>query len=128
MGASPAYGWFTGIIKITGAALLVFRQTTTLGALILLAALSNIVVLNLSYDVPAKLFAIHLFLTSIFLLWPDRKRLSELLIFNRSTKLVKLDSPAILPHLGRVRSVLKGGIIVLLISPMVWQQAWYVRD
>jgi hypothetical protein len=127
MGASPAYGWFVGIVEITGASLLLFRRTTTLGALVLLAALGNIVVLNLAYDVPAKLFAMHLFGTTLFLLWPDRHRLLNLLVLNRATVSVELDSPPALKRLGRARPLLKGAIVALLIAPITWQQVAYVR-
>lgn len=51
----PIVGWyamFTGFGKSIGAFLLFFRRTTTLGALILIAVLSNVALLNYVFDVP----------------------------------------------------------------------------
>jgi hypothetical protein len=50
-GSSIAYSMFTGVIEAVGGALLFNRRTTTLGALVSLGALSQVVALNLSYYV-----------------------------------------------------------------------------
>lgn len=80
MGYSYAYSFFTGVAEVAGSVLLLFRRTTTLGALILTAVLSNVVMLNLCYDIPVKQLSIHLLLFSIAILIPDRKRLAALLM------------------------------------------------
>ena len=59
MGYSPLYNLFSGAVECA-AALLFFRATTTLGALLSVAAMSNVLLLNLCYDVPVKLGAAHL--------------------------------------------------------------------
>ena len=51
MGSSTAYSMFTGVIEAVGGALLFNRRTTTLGALVSLGSLSQVLALNLSYDV-----------------------------------------------------------------------------
>lgn len=78
MGYSYAYSFFSGLAEVVGSFLLLFRRTTTLGALILIAVMSNVVMLNLCYDIPVKLLSIHLLLFSIALLIPDRERLAKL--------------------------------------------------
>jgi hypothetical protein len=52
---------------VVGGALLLFRRTTTAGALVLIAVLTNIVTLNFSCDVPVKLFSSHLLLMAVSL-------------------------------------------------------------
>ena len=54
MGASRGYTIFAGIVETTGGVLLLTRRTATLGALISAAAMSNVLMLNLAYDVNVK--------------------------------------------------------------------------
>lgn len=68
MGASIPYVIFTGVAEMLGGLLLVARRTTLLGALVCIAVMSNVVMLNLSYDVPVKLHSSHLLLMAVS--WP----------------------------------------------------------
>jgi len=78
MGSAPAYEIFTGCAEAAGGLLLIVPRTATLGALISLAATIQVFMLNMTYDVPVKLFAFHLILLSCFLLAPDVPRLVRL--------------------------------------------------
>jgi len=84
IGASPAYEIFAGGAELLGGILLTFPRTTTLGALVCLADLTQVFVLNMTYDVPVKLLSFHLILLSLFLLAPDGKRLVNLFLLNRA--------------------------------------------
>jgi hypothetical protein len=86
MGFSTVYQIFTGIGEALGSFLLVFRRTTTLGALLLCAVLSNVALLNYTFDVPVKLFSSNLLLMAFFVLAPDAKRLFDVLVRNRGTQ------------------------------------------
>ena len=55
MGASESYTMFVGFAELIAGVLLFPRKTSTLGALMSLGVLSNVVALNFSYDVPVKL-------------------------------------------------------------------------
>src|SRR4030095_7643936 len=55
MGYSSAYVIFAGVSESLGALLLFFRRTTTLGALVLTAVMTNVVAMNLCFDVCVKL-------------------------------------------------------------------------
>lgn len=90
IGYSASYSFFAGATEVLGGVLVLFRRTTTLGALIILAVMLNIEVLNLSYDVPVKLYAAHLLLMALVLLAPDLKRLADLFLLNRPTQPVDL--------------------------------------
>ena len=83
MGASVPYTIFGGLTEWTGGALLLFRRTMRLGALIGIAALTNVVMLNFCYDVPVKQFSAHLLAMAVFLAAPDLRRLADLLVLNR---------------------------------------------
>ncbi len=83
IGASPAYEVFAGCAEMLGGILLILPRTTMLGALVCLADMTQVFMLNMTYDVPVKLFSFHLILMSLFLLAPDIKRLLDLFFFNR---------------------------------------------
>jgi uncharacterized membrane protein YphA (DoxX/SURF4 family) len=87
MGSAPAYQTFTGCVELTGGLLLIVPLTTTFGALISLAAMIQVFVLDLTYDVPAKRFAFHVILLSCFLLAPNVPRLVRFLLLGRTTSL-----------------------------------------
>lgn len=84
MGHSPAYNMFTGGIEVLGAVLVLFRRTSTLGALLLLAALSQVLMLNFTYDVPVKTFSVHLIVMAAFVAAPDVRRVAAVLVMNRA--------------------------------------------
>jgi hypothetical protein len=84
MGSSPAYVFFSGLAETVGAVLLLFRRTTTLGALVLIAALSNVALLNFCYDVCVKIHSVHYLAMAVFLLLPDLGRLVGVLLLDRA--------------------------------------------
>ena len=84
MGFSTVYQVFTGIGEALGSFLILFRRTTTLGALLLCGVLANVALLNYTFDVPVKLFSTNLLLMAIVLAAPDAKRLVDVLVLNRS--------------------------------------------
>ena len=83
IGASPAYEIFAGTAELLGGILLIVPRTTTLGALIGLADMIQVFMLNMTYDVPVKLFSFHLILMSLFLLVPELPRLVGFFFRNR---------------------------------------------
>ncbi|MGA9530246.1 MAG: hypothetical protein WBS24_19180, partial [Terriglobales bacterium] len=86
VGASPAYETFAGSAEMLGGILLIFPRTTLLGALVALADMTQVFVLNMTYDVPVKLFSFHLLLMSFFLLIPDLRRLLDFFFGNRNVE------------------------------------------
>ncbi len=85
MSASRSYTIFAGTVEMLGGILLFVPRLVTLGALIAIGAMTNVFVLNMSYDVPVKLFSFHLLLLSIFMVAPDLPRLAGFLILNQAT-------------------------------------------
>lgn len=83
MGASPIYTFFAGAVELLGGVLLIVPQLTTLGALISAAAMSNVFMLNIGYDVPVKIFTFNLVMMAVVLVLPDLQRLADFFVFNR---------------------------------------------
>lgn len=83
IGASRSYEIFIGCSEILGGLLVMIPRTALLGALVCLADTIQVFVLNMTYDVPVKLFSFHLVLMALFLLAPDAPRLVNLFFRNR---------------------------------------------
>jgi len=83
VGAAPAYEIFAGSAEMLAGILLLFPRTTTLGALVCLVDSTYIFTLNMTYDVPVKLFSFHLILMCLFLLAPEISRLADFFLRNR---------------------------------------------
>ncbi len=90
MGVSTAYNIFAGAAEMIGGLLLTVRRTTLLGALVSLGAVSNIVALNFFYDVPVKLFSLHLLAMAVFLILPDLRRLIDVFVLGRRVEPVEI--------------------------------------
>jgi hypothetical protein len=84
MGYSTTYNMFLGLSEALGGALLFFRRTTTLGALITSGIMLQVFLLNVSYGVCVKLMSAHLLLMAIALAIPDARRLLDAVVLGRA--------------------------------------------
>lgn len=91
-GYSYGYNVFMGIAE-SAALLLLFRRTTTFGALLTLAALTNVMAVNFNYDVHAKMYPTALFLMAVFLLLKDLKRLLSFFFTGQAISLPVIKAP-----------------------------------
>jgi hypothetical protein len=99
IGASPAYEMFAGSAELLGGILLILPWTTItmIGALVCAADMTQVFMLNMTYDVPVKLFSFHLLLMALFLLAPEFQRLADFFFRNRNV------APSSQPDLFRTR-------------------------
>jgi hypothetical protein len=81
IGAAPLYEMFTGWAEMLAGILLLTPRTTTLGTLICLADMTQVFVLNMTYDIGVKQISFHLILLSLFLLAPEFQRLMEFFFY-----------------------------------------------
>ena len=95
IGASPSYEMLTGWVEVSAAVLLFIPHTAILGSVLALFASTQIFALNMTYDVPVKLFLFHLIVMSLFLLAPELRRILNVLLFDRVAE------PSTVPPLGR---------------------------
>ncbi|TAE22215.1 MAG: hypothetical protein EAZ91_24085 [Cytophagales bacterium] len=86
IGYSAPYQFFSGAVEVLTGLLLLWRRTATLGAFVGATVFMNVMVLNLCYDIPVKLFSIHLFAFCNLLLLSDTGRLLDFFVFNQPTK------------------------------------------
>jgi len=83
IGAAPAYEIFAGSAELLGGLLLIFPRTATIGALVCLADLIEVFLLNMTYDVSVKILSFHLILISLLLLQPEFSRLTRFFLLNQ---------------------------------------------
>lgn len=120
MGFSAFYTSFTGIVEVTAGLLLFFRRTRTLGALIVAGAMTNVLMLNLSYDVPVKLGAFQVLFLALVLLAPELGRLADFFFFNRPAQPADLGPHLTGKNLRRWSLVVKTFLIGSLLIYLAW--------
>lgn len=85
IGIVPWYQVFAGVVEVTAGALLLFRRTRTIGAILLFGALGDIVYVNFAYDGGVHVYSSYFVLLAAFLLVDDLPRLYNLFIRERLT-------------------------------------------
>jgi uncharacterized membrane protein YphA (DoxX/SURF4 family) len=83
MGVSRTYSIFTGLLEIVAALLLFFRRTQLLAACIATAIMFNVLLLNISFDISVKLYAMFLLLLCLLLLVPYVKNLYAFFLLHK---------------------------------------------
>ena len=74
-GYSQAYTFFGGLAEATAGVLLLWRRTATLGALLAMAVMTNVVMLNFCYDVCVKLYSMQLLVIATLIASPQLRRM-----------------------------------------------------
>jgi len=105
MGYSAAYTIFSGAAEVLSGTLLLFRRTTTLGALASAAVLLNIVMLNSCYDVPVKLYSSNLLFAALFLAGADLPRLWRVFVLNKPARPLNLDAVLFRSRAARIATI-----------------------
>jgi hypothetical protein len=121
VGYSAPLEIFSGFAETAGAFFLLFRRTTPLGALICVVMMSNVALMDFSYDVSVKMLAVHFLAMCVFLLAHDSKRLLSVLALNRPAPARDLDADALPISGARLKPavrVLKYLIVLYVMVPV----------
>ncbi len=128
MGASVPYSVFAGLGELVGGLLLTLRRTTLLGALICIGVMSNVVMMNFSYDVPVKMYSSHLLLLAVFLAAHDLRRLANLLVLNRPTEAEEVRPLFRKKGLARTATALAAIFILYMTSTALYESYKVVEE
>lgn len=116
IGYSKGYEFFSGLMEVFVGVFLLYRRTVVLGALLGVGVFANVFLLNISYDIPVKIFSFQLLFASIFLCLNDLKRISQFLFLNKSVAPDNSwDIPYFKPWVNPTRIILKS-IFVLVFA------------
>ena len=120
VGASTPYQIFTGCAEMASGILLLFPQTTLLGALIGMADMLQVFVLNMTYDFGLKQISLHYLLMFTFLLAPDARRLANVLVLNRLAEPSSQRDLFATPRANRIARVAQVAFGIYLIGMFTW--------
>src|SRR5271167_220907 len=94
LGVNPAYEIAAGAVEVAAALLLFFRRTALVGAILTCFVMSNVLLFDLFFDVPVKIYAAHLVLFSIAVIVPDFRSLRDFFWRHSPASLTSLWDPA----------------------------------
>ena len=83
IGYSSPYQVFSGVMEVIAGVLLLYRRTTTFGVLFATTVFLNVMMLNLCYDIPVKIYSMHIVVCCLFLAANEWKRILNFFILNR---------------------------------------------
>lgn len=111
MGSSYSYNLFMGSMELFPAFLILFKRTRTIGLIISLGVLINVLAINLSFDISVKLFVSFLLIVTTYLLIPSLKPLWQV-FFQTKSVIVEPGSP----HSYFDKSFLLKTVLLILIT------------
>lgn len=104
---SPVYSTIAGVMELSVIVLLCFRRTATLGALLCLPVMANVMLLNLCYGVIVKLYSIMIVASALVLVLYDARRIVDALILRRAVPAGPLAPPFRSRRLNQARWLVK---------------------
>jgi hypothetical protein len=118
---SRPYAFFGGLMELVVVVLLCFRRTATLGAVLCLAVMTNVAIMNYAYGVPVKLYSTMIVLSAAVLLLYDARRLWAVFITNDSVP--RVERPGFYDRIPRwvqwtTKGALVGSVFVSSIAAM----------
>jgi hypothetical protein len=121
-GYSGSYNLFMGLAKSAPLPLL-SRRTMRLGSPLTVATVGNVVAVNVSYDVLAKMYTSAMLLMAPFLLRPKLSRLKRFFVDGDAVSLKPIEAPVLKTRRMRVaKSVVKflriGSVLVVRCATM----------
>ncbi len=87
MGYSKAYSIFAGASEVIAGVLLVSRRLQSLGAIMVIAVMGNVFMMNMAFDIPVKIFSFHLLMMGVVLfLYNSRRFVTAVVLQKRVEK------------------------------------------
>lgn len=124
MGVSESYQIFGGILETVAGLLLLFRRTATMGCLLTLAVLLNVLMLDIAHDTFVKVRVIYFLLVAIFILSPDIGRLFGFFILKQQISLTETPSAFQVQNYKWLHCALKAGLIALILFVIIRKNNW----
>ncbi|HMQ61524.1 MAG TPA: hypothetical protein PKE06_12700 [Flavilitoribacter sp.] len=121
MGYSTRYQVFAGIMETVAGLLLLNRKTVTLGLCLGAGVFANVAMMNLSYDIPVKIFSLQLLAYCLFLLAYESPRIVNFFLLNRPAEPTNLYA---LPYSGKwmriIRYALKAVFLFIAVGMLLY--------
>ncbi|MDX1940877.1 MAG: hypothetical protein SFU99_10025 [Saprospiraceae bacterium] len=124
IGYSFSYQFFSGLMETIVGILLLNRKTVLLGALMGMGVFANVAMMNLSYDIPVKIYSLQLFVSCIFLVLNDSKRVINFFILNKSTEPDRSYDIILNKKWQRIARILGKVAFIILFAIMPFYNSW----
>ncbi len=121
MGHSFMYNLFIGFAEVLGGLLMLYRKTVTLGSLVIIGVMSNVAMMNMTYDIPVKLFSFHLLLMAFVLLSKDFNRLVNFFLKNETAQPVQFYTYFKNSGIRKFGSIIRGIIVFIVLATTLIQ-------
>lgn len=115
IGTSKIYNIIIGSIELFSGVLLLFKRTQFLGSLLGIISFSQILIINISFDISVKLFSLILLLMSLFLVRKSEWRLILKII--RIPKKTFFDQTLFLPYKTFFKILILGTVFIKIGIP-----------
>lgn len=121
MGHSEGFNMFVGFMEVLGGLLLIPRKTLTLGAFITMGVMTQVAMMNLFYDIPVKLFSIHLIAMATVIFLADWKRFTQVFIKNETAPSLTYYKVSEDNHYKKLIFWFKVVMAIIIMAAMSWQ-------
>ena len=128
LGSNHTYERVCGLVETVCGLLLLWRRTALSGALLAVVIMSNVLLFDLFFDVPVRLYAAHLLLMSIVVLAPDLPPFFSLLWGRRPAALSSTWVPATRSRAGAYAVLAVESIFLLVFLKGFVNHAQYTRE
>ncbi len=128
IGYSAPYEIFSGVMEVLVAVLLLYRRTATMGALIATAVFINVMMLNLCYDIPVKLYSMNLVLLCLYLLANEYRRIACFFVLNKEAAACAVYHYPLTKKWMRVSRIIIKVAIVFLLGKSFYETLQYARE
>ncbi|MEO9484542.1 MAG: hypothetical protein ABJG47_13885 [Ekhidna sp.] len=128
IGYSKGYEFFSGLMEALVGVFLLYRRTVVLGALLGVGVFANVFLLNISYDIPVKIFSFQLLFACFFICANNLQRIFNFFLLNKPVSPdTSWDIPQLKPWFKPTRIVLKVLFIIGFVAyPFYNYQKAYV--
>ncbi|MES2379250.1 MAG: hypothetical protein V4553_21845 [Bacteroidota bacterium] len=129
IGYSAPYQVFSGMMEVLVAALLLYRRTTTLGVILATAVFTNVMMLNLCYDIPVKIYSMELVFTCLLLLVNESDRIICFFVLNKPAAQCSIYQFNYTKKWMRItRIILKIAFVLLAVSMPLFNSISYYKS
>lgn len=119
MGYSNGFNIFTGLLEVIAGLLLIPKRTQTLGALMVAGVMTHVAAMNFMFDIPVKIFSVHLVAMAFLIFSTDAKRFLNVFVLNKSTKPYNYFRPNKEPLYNKITFWMKAVLLVLVLLMIV---------
>ncbi|MFI5133345.1 MAG: hypothetical protein ACHQEB_03360 [Chitinophagales bacterium] len=129
IGYSQHYQVFSGVMETMVGVLLLFRRSVTFGVMVATTVFIHVMVLNLCYDIPVKIFSMEIVLMCLVLLAHQYKRILAFFILNKPAAACSIYNVSFSKKWMRItRIVLKSGFIILAVGMRFYNYTDYYKS